>query len=356
MLVVNLSHVSTRPTGLSNYATNIVPSLHSLQPALLAPSSEILGRIHYPIPAGMGPEYGAKGHMKRLAWAQFVLPHVCRKLSCSLLFSPIPEAPLFSKKLRYVVTAHDLIPLRFAPKASRLRLYFRYYVSSVLKSAEHILCNSHATARELTNVYGFPASKMTVTWLAHKAEDFKYLGLPAKNYFLYIGRHDVHKNLIRLVESFAEVAKNQDYELWLVGTQHRKYSLEIQQRANELSVGNKVKLMNYVPENQLNQVLNQAIALVFPSLWEGFGLPVLEAMACGTPVITSNISALSEVAGDAAMLIDPYNVNEMADAMRRVAIDTQLRQQLRDAGIKRAQQFSWEKTGQQTVEVLKRFI
>jgi glycosyltransferase involved in cell wall biosynthesis len=359
MLVVNLSHISATPTGLSNYAANVVPSLHSLQPTLLAPSSpssKVLGGINCPIPDGMGPEYGSRGHIKRLAWTQFVLPHICRDLSCSLLFSPIPEAPLFSQKLRYVVTAHDLIPLRFAPKTSRLGLYFRYYVSSVLKSAEHVLCNSHATAKELADVYDFPAAKMTVTWLAHKAEDFNYLGLPTKNYFLYVGRHDVHKNLIRLIESFAEAAKNQDYELWLVGTQHRKYSLKIQQRADELSVGKKVRLLNYVPKSQLNEVINQAIALVFPSLWEGFGLPVLEAMACGTPVITSNISALPEIAGDAAMLIDPYNVSEMADAMRRVTTDTKLCQQLRDAGIKRAQQFSWEKTGQQTVEVLKRFV
>ena len=355
MLVVNLSHVSAKPTGLSNYATNIVPYIHSLKPTLLSSFSSIPGGEHYYIPSGMGPEYGAKGHMKRLAWTQYRLPRICQKLDCSLLFSPIPEAPLFSS-VRYVVTAHDLIPLRFAPKTSRPRLYFRYYVGSVLESAEHILCNSQATAREIVDFYGFPASKTTVTSLAHDDRCFKPLDLPTKNYFLYVGRHYAHKNLIRVVESFAQVAEHWDYELWLVGTQHPKYSLQIRQRAEELAVSEKVKLMNYLPEEHLNRVMNQAIALVFPSLWEGFGLPVLEAMACGTPVITSIVSALPEVAGDAALLINPYKVDEIADAMCRVAVDSQLRQQLQEAGLKRSQQFSWKQTGQKTAEVLQRFL
>lgn len=355
MLAVNLSHVSAKPTGLSNYATNVVPHIQSLNPTLLSSFSAISTGERYPIPSGMGPEYGVKGHMKRLAWTQYRLPHIYRRLGCDLLFSPIPEAPLFSN-IRYVATAHDLIPLRFAPKTSRLRLYFRYYVGSVLKSAEHILCNSQATAREIVDFYGFPESKITVTPLAHDDKRFKPLNLPHKNYFLYVGRHDVHKNLIRLVEAFAKVSRQQDYELWLVGSQHPKYSPQVRQRAAELGVAEKVRLMDYLPEDQLNRVMNQAIALVFPSLWEGFGLPVLEAMACGTPVITSNVSALPEAAGDAALLINPYKIDDIADAMCQVAADSQLRRQLQAAGLKRSQQFSWSKTGQQTAEVLQRFL
>ncbi|PZO19644.1 MAG: mannosyltransferase [Leptolyngbya foveolarum] len=354
MLVVNLSHVSSKPTGLSNYATNVVPYMHDLRPTLLSSLQTVQGQ-YYPIPVGMGPEYGAKGHIKRLAWTQYVLPKICERLGSGLLFSPIPEAPLGSQ-LRYVVTAHDLIPLRFSPRASRLRLYFRYYVGSVLKSADHILCNSQSTATELTNFYGFHESKMTVTPLAHNDSLFTPLSLPTKNYFLYVGRHDIHKNLIRLVEAFAKVAMHQDYELWLVGSQHRQYSANIHQRADELAVSKKVKLIDYLPDSQINEVVNQAIALVFPSLWEGFGLPVLEAMACGTPVITSNISALSEVAGDAAILVNPYSVDEIADAMRMVATDSRLRDRLRETGLERSRQFSWEKTGKKTVEALQRFI
>ncbi|NEO88248.1 MAG: glycosyltransferase family 4 protein, partial [Spirulina sp. SIO3F2] len=103
-------------------------------------------------------------------------------------------------------------------------------------------------------------------------------------------------------------------------------------------------------------LINQAIALVFPSLWEGFGLPVLEAMACGTPVITSNLSSLPEVAGDAAILIDPYQVHEITAAMQEIATNNQLWQSLREAGLQRAQQFSWRKTAQQTADVFSLYL
>ncbi|MEO1765316.1 MAG: glycosyltransferase, partial [Cyanobacteria bacterium J06629_18] len=107
---------------------------------------------------------------------------------------------------------------------------------------------------------------------------------------------------------------------------------------------------------ELPKIINQAIALVFPSLWEGFGFPVLEAMACGTPVITSNISSLPEVAGDAALLVNPYHVHEITDAMKLITTDKQLRSQLSLEGCKRASSFSWEKTGQATAEVLKKYL
>ncbi len=116
------------------------------------------------------------------------------------------------------------------------------------------------------------------------------------------------------------------------------------------------KMVDYVPYANLPQILGQAIALVFPSLWEGFGLPVLEAMACGTPVITSNRSALPEVAGDAALLVNPEDVREIAAAMEQVATQPQMRSHLQTAGLARAAQFSWQLTGAQTAAVLQRFL
>ncbi|NET33111.1 MAG: glycosyltransferase family 4 protein, partial [Cyanothece sp. SIO1E1] len=107
---------------------------------------------------------------------------------------------------------------------------------------------------------------------------------------------------------------------------------------------------------QLPRLINQAIALLLPSLWEGFGFPVLDAMACGTPVITANLSSLPEVTGNAALLVDPYSVDEISAAMSTVAHDGQVRSHLRQAGLTRASQFSWAKTGQATVEVLQQYL
>ncbi|MFM6278275.1 MAG: glycosyltransferase, partial [Dolichospermum sp.] len=126
---------------------------------------------------------------------------------------------------------------------------------------------------------------------------FQFLNLPTKNYFLYIGRQDPYKNLQRLITAFSALPNRNNYELWLVGPSDKRYTPLLEKQVKELEINHLVKFLNYVPYNELPIIINQAIALVFPTLWEGFGLPVLEAMACGTPVITSNISSLPEVAG-----------------------------------------------------------
>ncbi len=177
-------------------------------------------------------------------------------------------------------------------------------------------------------------------------------------YFLYIGRQDPYKNLHRLIESFALIKNNNcsDCQLWLAGAKDPRFTPQLQQQIVELDLTERVKFLDYVSYEELPRIIGQAIALVFPSLWEGFGLPVLEAMACGTPVITSNLSSLPEVAGDAALLVDPYNQEEIAAAMEAVVVEGGLRDRLCTLSIARASQFSWAKTGEETVAVLKEYL
>jgi glycosyltransferase involved in cell wall biosynthesis len=255
---------------------------------------------------------------------------------------------------------HDLIPLRFPKPFSPLTSYFRAYIPQVLAQADHIICNSTATARDLTDFFAIPAQKITPILLAYDANHFRKLKAvqqPAsKPYFLYVGRHDRYKNVSRLIAAFASLASAGNYELWLVGSSDRRYTPQLQTQVQELRLGDHVKFLDYLPYEQLPTALNQALALVFPSLWEGFGLPVLEAMACGTPVITSNLSSLPEVTGDAALLVDPYKTQAIAAAMQAVAEDAALRSRLSELGLQRASQFSWAKTGQATLEVLERYL
>ena len=160
----------------------------------------------------------------------------------------------------------------------------------------------------------------------------------------------------RLITAFSALLHKNDYELWLAGPYDQRYSPLLEAQTQELGISHLVKFLNYVSYDELPIIINQALALVFPTLWEGFGLPVLEAMACGTPVITSNISSLPEVAGDAAILINPYDTREITAAMQAIINDSELRKQLSEKGLKRANQFSWEKTGKATVEVLKEYL
>ncbi|MBD2626149.1 glycosyltransferase family 4 protein [Trichormus variabilis] len=353
-LIINLSIIFSQPTGISNYALNLFPYLKSLKPTLLT-AQDYPDFNCYPVPNNLTPADGTKGHLNRILWTQFQLPKIYKNLKSHLLFSPIPEAPLYAN-CRFIVMSHDMIPLRFPKRFSPLTPYHLYYVPQVLNQAQHIICNSEATAKDITDFYQIPINKITPIPLAYDRTHFQFLNLPTSNYFLYIGRQDPYKNIQRLISSFAALPNRNDYELWLAGPYDKRYSLLLEKQLEELQITHLVKFLNYVPYDELPTIINQALALVFPSLWEGFGLPVLEAMACGTPVITSNISSLPEVAGDAAILINPYNVGEITAAMQAIINDSEMRKQLSQKSITRANQFSWEKTGLATVEVLKQYL
>jgi glycosyltransferase involved in cell wall biosynthesis len=367
-LLINLSFLATKPTGISVYAKNLSTYLgRSLDSTLLISSNALESFAnsgsetykHYLIPDDMTPSQGSKGHLRRLIWTQRQLPNIYERLKSNLLFSPVAEAPVFTK-CRYVVMIHDTIPLRFPRISSSLTQYYRFWVPLVLDQAEHIICNSEATARDISSFFRIPIAKITPILLAYDHLHFNYLepslNKPSKApYFLYVGRHDRYKNLHRLIDAFALFRNSQNYELWIAGSSDRRYTPILKAQVQELGISHLVRFLDYVDYDHLPDLIRGAIALVFPTLWEGFGLPVLEAMACGTPVITSNLASLPEVTGDAGILIDPYNIGAIANAMQTVGESADLRSQLRHLGLLRAEQFRWQTTAQLTTDVLQRF-
>ena len=356
-LLINLSVLMKEPTGITIYAENVYPFFKPLDPTLLIAYPNPDFNCH-PVPDNMTPNQGSKGHLRRLLWTQFVLPKTYRQFKASLLFSPIPEAPL-GQACRSVVMVHDLIPLRFPKRFSPLTPYFRYYIPQVLQQAEHIVCNSRATAQDITQFWQIPADKITPIPLAYNAAHFRPLDIGNDRnlppYFLYLGRPDPHKNLPRLFTAFAKM-KSKDCHLWIAGPSDPRYTPLLQQQAKDLGICDRILFLDYIPFNELPKVINQALAMVFPSLWEGFGFPVLEAMACGTPVITSNLSSLPEVVGDAGILVDPYRPEELAAAMDAMMREGDLRSRLSLLGLERARQFSWQKTGEATLAVLRSYV
>ena len=355
-LLINLAVLFDKPTGIATYAQNAIESLDSLNPTLL--SARTFDNFkRYAIAANMTPEEGIKGHFRRLLWTQFELPKIYRQLKADLIYSPIPEAPLYSQS-RYIVMAHDLIPLRFPRRTSPLTNYFRYVVPLVLQQAEHIICNSQATAKDLNDFYGISANKITPILLGYDPDNFyprKTSAYFDRPYFLYLGRQDPYKNLAGLIDAFAAI-DSQDYYLAIAGSSDPRFTPQLQQRALELGIGDRVFWLDYLDYQELPIIISGAIALVFPTFWEGFGLPVLEAMACGTPVITSNLASLPEITENAAILIDPYNKAAITSAMRDLARDRSMRSQLSQLSIQQAQKFSWAKTGEATKEVLKQYL
>ncbi len=361
-LLISLASLISRPTGISNYTLNLLPYLQPLNPMLLT-AQPIPGYDCHSIMANQTSEAGIQGRLHRLYWTQVQLPRLYRALCASLLFSPLPEAPIFTA-CRYIVMAHDLIPLRFPKRFAPRTLYFRHWVPYVLRQAQHILCNSTATADDLMQFCQIPAAQITPIPLAYADRHFIHVPAQAQPadappYFLYIGHHEPYKNLPRLITAFATLRMllpDSPCQLWLAGSTDHRYTPKLKAQVRALGLVDGVKFLDYTPYGKLPELLRGAIALVFPSLWEGFGIPVLEAMACGTPVITSNLAALPEVAGDAALLINPYAPKDITAAMQDVLTDRHLRYQLQQAGLQRASQFRWSTTGQRTAEVLQRYL
>jgi len=338
-LLLNYRPVLRQPTGIGVYANAVLPALQQL-PHLLIP----------------GGEEGTAGQrMRRLAWSQLRLPQLAQRHRAALIFTPAPEGYLGPQQIPQVVMVHDLRPLSH-PERSLQSLYFRHWVPPLLRSCRHVLTNSLFTAREIQRCVGLEEDRMHVIPLGYDKDLFhpKQEGSAPGDapYFLHVGQAYPHKNIGRLLQAFVRItSRHRNVRLMLVGKPHPTQSPRLQQFVREQNLEDCVEFRPYVHADELPSIYRQALAFVFPSLWEGFGLPVLEAMACGTPVITSVGSGTQEVAGDAAILINPRSVGALEDAMDSVLTQTLLCQTLRESGLERAAEFSWDLTAERTAEV-----
>jgi glycosyltransferase involved in cell wall biosynthesis len=266
-------------------------------------------------------------------------------------FSPGFNPPLWSTA-PFVFMIHDLIHLRFARDYGwRQRVYYERVVRPATRRASAVLTVSEFSQSAILDWAHVPESKVQVV-SPGVAEGFslkvKPLSLPYV-YFLYVGNRKPHKNVPRLLEAFSRASLDPEIRLVLSGNPDR----ETAGLASRLGLGERVVFFGPVAEEDLPRLYRGAIALVFPSLLEGFGLPPLEAMACGTPVIISNSSSIPEVVGDAGLMVDPYDVEALANAMRRVLADGGLRSTMSARGIERAKTFSWDRAAEQVLGVLR---
>lgn len=271
-----------------------------------------------------------------------------------VLFVPAHTLPLIRKPgLKTVVTVHDL-GSEYLPSSHQLkqRLYLSLMQKYQLKTASKIIAVSKATKLDLISRIGIPENKISVIYEGYNKELFHYDTQDnSLRYFLFVGTVQPRKNLERVIKAFAKVNK---HKLLIAGSKGW-LSDEIYALPRMLGIEDRVKFLGYVPDKNLSVLYKGAIALVFPSLFEGFGLPILEAQACGCPVITSSISSMPEVAGPpaggGAILVDPYSVETIEDAMIRVQA-TGVRQQVIKKGLENIKRFSWEKCAKETLEVL----
>ena len=347
-IVFNGSYITKKNTGIGVVSKDL---LHSLSPQkiikLIPQDIGIKGDIY--IPNNLSPANGSQGHLRRLYWLQKVVPKIMNKLNSEYFLSPLLEAPLFTN-VKSIVLAHDLIPLRY-PTISFLTLYYLTYIPLILKQSKLILCNSISTANDLNNFYKVPKHKLFPIKLGFNNKKYYPIRKIRKKFFLIIGRHNPHKNLKRVIKAFS-LAKINDYHLVFVGPFDRRYTPSLIKIIDELNLRHLCVWKGWIDDDEKLLLLNECQALIIASLWEGFGLPALEAMACATPVIASERGALPEVIGNYGYFVNPFSIESIAFAMNAVINDKQCFEKALQEGPIRAASFNWFDTARSIEKII----
>lgn len=326
--------------------------------------------VFYNDPAHLGTFPGAreivlpgKNPLLRLVREHFLLPLRCWREKIDLLHCPKSAIPFFSP-CKVVVTLHDLIPLKQPEwETFAARIYWQLQMPIAARRSDFIITISEYAYREITTDFDVPAEKIAVVLngfnpgllnLRTPAETVavkKKYALP-DNYILYVGTIQPRKNIVTLIEAFSLLKKERGIaeKLVIVGRKGWLYN-DLFTRIMELGLTNEVIFTGFVPDEDVPSIYDGARVFVYLSLCEGFGIPPLEAMASGVPVIASNTSAIPEVVGDAGITLSPTAVGAVADAVWQVLSNPELASKMSEMGRDRARQFSWEKAARQTLEI-----
>jgi glycosyltransferase involved in cell wall biosynthesis len=346
--------------GVGTYIRNVVRTLsrvdHENQYCLLGPPAKVqeIG----PLPPNfttlplLAPDRSVKGFREFRA--------ALNRLQCDLAHIPNLFSVPRMMPCPYVLTAHDMLEYMTRPRNGFLDSIYFQLTRRALRGASRIFAVSNFTCNEIEKLFEIPADRIEVVY---NAIDERFLRghastadreLIAQRYqvtypfLLYAGRISPHKNVVRMIEAFSalktELEKDQAYpdlKLIIIGDD-LSGNPDLRRTVIRSGVQNDVRFLGFIPIEVLRIFYDEAKVFVFPSLYEGFGLPPLEAMAHGTPVVTSNVSSLPEVVGNAAVLVNPENVFEIMRALHRVLTDKALRDRMKERGYRQAQKFSWE--------------
>jgi glycosyltransferase involved in cell wall biosynthesis len=301
----------------------------------------------------------------RIFWEQFIQPAALRASHADLLHALAFAGPK-RISIPWIVTIYDLSFMKFPESFNAAtRIYLAYAVRDSLRRADRVIAISESTKRDLVAHFGVKPNKVRVVYCgvdpafapSRDSMDIrtKY-SLPDK-FILFLGTIEPRKNIVRLIRAYARAKREAKlmHRLVLVGARGRKYA-EMDRAAQEERVENDVMFIGYAPQEEIAAWYRAADLFVYPSLYEGFGLPPLEAMAYGTPVVTSNASSLPEVVGDAALLVAPDDERALADAIVRAVSDRALREEMIARGIAQAKRFSWTRAARETVDLYREVL
>jgi glycosyltransferase involved in cell wall biosynthesis len=291
---------------------------------------------------------------RNIWWHQTVLPKLCKEYGLDVLHIPSYRRMLWPRPCKLVATIHDLAPFHIAKKYDWKRMFYGRVVARRLARRQHeIIVISRNTATDVQKHFGIPARKLHIVHNGLNHDAFNPDEVPPRDTFLYVARLEhPGKNHVGLIDAFDrfKATTHSDWQLVLAGSKWSGAE-HIERAMRKSPYAKDIRWIGFVPDADLPSLYRSAAVFVYPSLYEGFGLPPLEAMACGVPVICSTGGALREMAGKAAALVQPGDTAELASQMTRVANDPLLRASMREKGVAHAAQFQWSATAEATLRV-----
>jgi glycosyltransferase involved in cell wall biosynthesis len=303
-------------------------------------------------------------------WDEVNIPNILKDKNIELYHVPQNGVGLpVDKKCRFVITLHDVIPYKMPETVSdRYLKIFSDHIPKIISECDGIITVSNYSKKDIVETLNFPENKVYVTHLAsediYRPLDKRISRYIAEKYYsiygdfiLYVGGFSPRKNIVGLIESFSKLlcSYKKDVKLVIAGKQGKSYEI-YKKRAEELHISDKVLFPGFVSIEHLPYIYNASQLFVYPSFYEGFGLPPIEAMSCGVPVIASNVTSVPEVVGDAGLLINPKDIDNLCDCMFRALSDEELRKKLISLGLSKASDLSWDKTANETISAYNRII
>jgi glycosyltransferase involved in cell wall biosynthesis len=351
--------------GLNRYSWEISQALIArfekcLVYTALDSVSEPFGRATRRVPWQIVRRSDFIGNSVRLLWQQTALRSAVRRDALDVYYAPVPEGML-APVCPQVVTVHDLLPLRYPDVYPRLRHYFRLILPTILRRSAAIITDSESTRRDLQEFFPDLSRPVHVVYPGFSAGTFTPASPDRINdvrdrfglgrFVLAVGETRPYKNIRALIESFAMV-RDESLQLAIAGNASR-FERDLRELPRQLGEEGRVRFLGTVSDDELAALYSAAELFVFPSLYEGFGFPPLEAMACGCPVVVSNAASIPEVCGTAGIYVEPTSRESIAAGISRVADDPALRLELRERGLERARGFSYASASERIAVILR---
>lgn len=357
-ILTNATICDSKPTGLGVYTQNVILNSQNkefdqtvlINKGIALKNIPQIKNLLYS-PSSLLSSKGWKAQLLRIFYLNFKF--LLNNSRFDYFLNTVPEGSLLIPRKKQITVIHDVLPILYREEYNKSYYYYKYYVPLLLKKSKHIVVPSENTKKDIISMYKLKASNIVVAPNGYDKSHFYPRTIEEINkvkelykldrYLLYVGNMYPHKNLNRVIEAFAKLNQKEVKFVIAGDKSHWNYKFLLES-INKYGLKDQIEFLDYVSYEHLPILYSGAEAFVYPSVYEGFGLPVIEAMACGSPVITSNNSSLIEISDGAALNVDPLNVFEISEAMKKIIQNKDLKDKLKVEGINKAKEYSWERT------------